>query len=56
LVFQTASSNLQDLKWDGTFGNKPLGTGIFIYSFEYEFTRNGKIKKQIVSGEFSLIR
>ena len=50
LVLQSSDPGM---KWDGTFNNKPLNTGVFAYAIDITYL-NGL--KEIKSGNITLIR
>ncbi|MGL5889037.1 MAG: gliding motility-associated C-terminal domain-containing protein, partial [Bacteroidia bacterium] len=50
IVFETTS---QTLGWDGTFGGKPVNTGIYAYYVKVEFF-DGRV--ETLKGDISLVR
>ncbi len=56
LLYTDDSGQVQHIRWDGTFRGKPLETGVYIWTFEYEYDRHGKTRKEIRSGTITLVR
>lgn len=56
LVYQSKDIIPENIQWDGTFRNKPLDEGIYVWFFEYEYTRNGVIYEKQLHGEVTLLR
>jgi gliding motility-associated-like protein len=56
LLYADDSGLVQNIRWDGTFNGKPLETGIYLWTFEYEYERHGKTRKEILSGTVTLVR
>jgi hypothetical protein len=50
------SGLVQNIRWDGTFNGKPLETGVYLWTFEYEYDRHGKTRKEILSGTITLVK
>ena len=53
LVFQTADTNLG---WDGNHRNEPAAAAVYYYVLKYTISGESGEDKEIVTGEFSLIR
>lgn len=56
LVFSNKSTDNQSIIWDGSFRGKALDTGVYVWAFEYEYTRNGIVNKKTISGDVSIIK
>jgi gliding motility-associated-like protein len=56
LLYTDDSGLVQNIRWDGTFNGKPLETSVYLWTFEYEYDRHGKTKKEILSGTVTLVR
>jgi len=51
-----AASEVQEIAWDGSFGGKPLPTGVYVWFLEYEVTRDGKTERRIEKGDALILR
>ncbi|MBK6903049.1 MAG: gliding motility-associated C-terminal domain-containing protein [Saprospirales bacterium] len=56
LLYTDDSGQVQHIRWDGTFRGKPLETGVYLWTFEYEYDRHGKTRKEVRSGTVTLVR
>ncbi|MFZ1790208.1 MAG: gliding motility-associated C-terminal domain-containing protein [Saprospiraceae bacterium] len=57
LVYQNNQTSQDIPSWDGTmFGNAFLENGVYIWKMEYEYTRNEKIVKTLISGNVLLVK
>ena len=55
-VFLAENLINESIGWDGTFRGELLEQGIYTYSLEYEYTKKGRLIKQIKNGDFVLMR
>lgn len=55
-VFLAENLINESIGWDGTFRGELLEQGIYTYSLEYEYTKKGRLIKQIKNGDFILTR
>jgi len=56
LAYSNNSTDNQSIIWDGSFKGKVLDTGVYVWVFEYEYTRNGIVNKKTISGDVSIIK
>ena len=56
LVYSNKSSEVNSIFWDGTFKGKALDPGVYVWFFEYEYTRNGTVNHKTISGEVHIFR
>lgn len=56
LVYFSTSTDTQTIIWDGNFRGKALDIGVYVWVFEYEYTRNGIVLKKNISGDVSIIK
>jgi gliding motility-associated-like protein len=56
LVYASHSADNQAIRWDGTLRGEALGPGVYIWIFEYEYTRKGKVVNKMISGDVTIVR
>jgi gliding motility-associated-like protein len=56
LVYSDASGNVDNIRWDGAFRGQPLGTGTYVWIFEYEYDKHGTTRREVLSGTTALVR
>ncbi len=55
LVYTNDATDIQSIKWDGRLHGKPAETGAYIWSLAYEYTRQGKLMHEILSGTITIL-
>jgi gliding motility-associated-like protein len=56
LMYTNTAADSRTIQWDGTFKGQPLDVGVYVWSFEYEYTRNGMLEKKIITGDVTIIK
>ena len=54
LFEQTVDQANSPVSWDGFFRGKPLGTGVYVWAYEYVSGKDGKAR--VISGDVTLMR
>ena len=54
LVYLNNSIDYKSIKWDGTFRGQLLNSGVYSWTYEYEYIQKGKIYKKAISGDVAI--
>lgn len=56
LVYLNDSPDYQTIKWDGKTQGKVLNPGVYFWSFQYEYSRNGIVHSNIKNGDVTIVK
>ena len=56
LIYSNELTDIHTMSWDGTFRGEALGSGTYVWIYEYEYFKNGIAINKIITGDVNIVK